>query len=141
MNDLLAQTLNRKQYFDAMHHRFANQDPLAIKKLLIVLGLLAIAMTLAWILYRLQKRQHEPAKPQPVRLFFRAMRQLRLGLLDRCRIWHVAHRLRIEHPTALLISAPLFDQAVTRYCQIQSSLFLNAPTPTQFNAIRHRLFT
>ena len=73
-------------------------------------------------------------------LYLRVQRQLGLSLSDRWRLWRLARAIGIEHPTALLISVSMYDDAVRRYCAGQGWFRSRAPRVSHFTAIRKRLF-
>ena len=69
-------------------------------------------------------------------LYLRLQSKLGLPMLDRWRLWRVACTLNIEHPTALLISEKLYDEAVQRYRRSPGRV----GTAAQLASIRARLF-
>lgn len=116
---LLAQTTMEEKIaiFRQMGSRLQEPDPDTSWKTLVVILLLALTVLLTWVLYSLQRRwQNQIASPQPMRLYLRTLRMLGVPTPDIWRLWLLARRLQIRHPTALLISSALFDKAVADDC-------------------------
>ncbi|MBI4579830.1 MAG: hypothetical protein HY718_09020 [Planctomycetes bacterium] len=131
----LAQTGSwREERLQAMHRQFRDSDPQVYMRLVVavlsIVAIFGIIRLLAWM----QRRRLGAVKPQPLSLYMRVQAQLKLPLLDRWRLWRMAKALRIEHPTAMLISPVLYDEAVQRYGQGR------AGTQARLANIRLRLF-
>lgn len=143
MMSLLAQftTLNKKEAFQQFSRQFQETDPLLGVKTLVVLALLVIAGILVYVLMRLQRRgDSEQAKSRPMRLFVGSLVRMKMPLLDIVRLWRLVRRLRIAHPTALLISAVLYDDAVRRYCTDGRGRLLRRRSHGRLLAVRAALF-
>lgn len=112
----------------------------------VLLRIVLFLMSLACIFFfiymvsQIDRRRREPGKPQPMALFFHVLSELDLPFLDRWRLWRVVKSLAIEHPTALLISEKLYDQAVDHYCKNSHWLFNRRSARQRFACIRKRLF-
>jgi len=137
---LAVETLDRQATLRAMRDRFNQPDPDAGRKLVLVLGMLACLLALVWLVHRFQQRRARVATLQPMGLYLRVQSKLGLSLLDRWRLWQLAQVLRIEHPTALLISARMYDEVVKEYCGGQGWLGSRARFATHFTSLRHQLF-
>lgn len=140
---LLAQftTLNKKEAFQQFSRQFQETDPLLWVKTVAVLVLLTIAVILVCVLVRLQRRgDTEQGKPRPMRLFLSSLIRMKVPLLDIVQLWCLTRRLRIAHPTALLISAVLFDDAVNRYCTDSHGRILRRRSHGRLSAMRATLF-
>jgi len=137
---ILAQnTLTARQMLDRMGSPFREPDPDLWWKIPLVLGLLAVALLLVWVLAYLERRRAEnDHSPQPMHLFLEALAVMRLGWVDRWVMWRLARGLRLPHPAALLIASSYFDQAVTQYCRDRT--FHGDALRRRFAAIRRRLF-
>lgn len=132
--------LDKTRMFQEMHLRFVKPEAGISWKVPLVLGLLLVALILAMVLARMERRRvltyH---KPKPMRLYLRCLRGLQIGWWDIWHMWRLARRLQVDHPTALLISAPLYDNAVERYCQ-EGNPFMVAITRGRFVRLRRGLF-
>jgi len=142
MIQLLAQTAARlpQQSLKGLQDRFAQPDPMAPTRIVMVLCLLAFGVLLVWLLGCLQERRQQPAKPQPMRLYLRLQRKLRLPLRDIFYLWYLAYTTKIENPTAILISSGFYDDAVARFNKTGSIFSSGSGTTSPFNTIRKRLF-
>ncbi len=123
-----------------MQDRFTRTDPGAWWNLMLVLALLGCLLGVAYLLNRCQQRRAGREGIQPMGLFLRVQRQLGLSLRDRWRLWRLAGVLNIEHPTALLISARLYDETVKHYCAGRGWFKVSVRTVHHFASIRRRLF-
>ena len=137
----LAQSVpSRREQLQPVSGLFDQDASGAVNSLLTVFSLLAALVGILWLLHRLQQRRLKPAAPKPMALYRRTLRKLRLPIADRWRLRRLAHAVRIEQPTALLIAAPLYDAAVKRYCAGSGLLASLAGAAPAFAAIRRRLF-
>ena len=141
MIHILAQTARLpEQQFKHLQDRFSESDPTVPIRIVIVICLLVIAVFLVWLLAHLQQRRQLPSRPQPMRMYLRLQRKLRLPLVDTIRMWHLATVVEVEHPTVLLISPTLFDDAAERFCKTSGFLGSRADAAGALAAIRKRLF-
>lgn len=116
---LLAQTTMEEKIaiFRQMGSRLQQPDPNTFWKTMVVVVLLVLAVLLTWLLFNLQRRwQNQIASPQPMRLYVRTLLMLGIPAPDIWRLWLLARRMRVRHPTALLVSSALFDKAVADDC-------------------------
>jgi hypothetical protein len=109
-------------------------------KVILIIALVACVIVLAQLLSRLQQLKSRPRRPHPMALFRRVQNKLGLSPADRWCLWWLARVLNIENPTALLISARLYDQAVYRYCTSRGWICNRARAAPRFAAIRQRVF-
>lgn len=123
-----------------MQERFSKADPEAVTQMLAVLVMLAGVFGLVYVLLRIQRRKSRPRQAQPMSLYLRTQRKLGLSLADCWWLWRLAATLRIAHPTALLISFRMFDEAVQEYCRGHGWLGDRTMAAPRFSAIRQRLF-
>ena len=137
---LAEQAVLRRQVLDAWHEQFAKPDPTMPRQMLVVAVLMTMAILLVWLLDRWQRRRAQPARQQPVLLYFRVLRTLRLPWIDRWRLWKLAQVLRVDHPAALLISPALYDEAVRRFCATTGLIGARAHAAPALATIRERLF-
>ena len=139
---LAEQTMQDKiAIFRQMGSRFEETDPNLHWKIPVVILLFMLAILLAWILYALQsRRQGTDQSPRPLRLYFRAMRELGIAGPDIWQLWRLAKRLHLKHPTALLISPQYFDQAATTDCCDKSGRIVSRSRHQRLMAIRAVIF-
>lgn len=107
---------------------------------MLILAILGCLLASLFLLTRWQQRRGQSPGLQPLVLYRRVLRKLGLPLADRWRLWWLARVLRVSHPTALLISAPLYDEAVQRYCASTGWLGHRQRAAPRLVAIRRRLF-
>jgi hypothetical protein len=135
---MLAQTSSQGRGLDAAHEWFGRSDPTVLKQIVAVLGLIALGILIAWLVSQLQLHLKAPrTRSRPMRLFLRMQSRLGLPMLDRWRLWRLARTMDLRHPTALLISSALFDEAVTKY---RSSPARRRVSAASFTVLRSRLF-
>src|SRR6188474_1060591 len=79
------------------HEWFSRSDPTIFISVVSLLGLIALALLIASLWQRIQDWQLEPAQRQPMALFRRLQRQLKVPLLERWRLWLLARRLNLPH--------------------------------------------
>jgi hypothetical protein len=96
------------------HRWFSRSDPTIMITVVTVIGLICLGMLIAAMWQRIREWRMEPARRQPMALFRRLQRQLGLRWMDRWRLWRLARRLQLPHPSALLISELYFDQCVEK---------------------------
>jgi len=137
---LMQTVLKRSERLQSMRHGFTQSEPGMWWNIMLVMIMISASLSLIWLLHRIQRRRSEPAKPQPMGLYIRVLGNLKLPLLDRWWLWRLAKALNIAHPTALLISEHLYDQAVRQYCQNKSSSRGASGAKSRFAAIRSSLF-
>lgn len=137
---MLAQALGRKEQLRAMQQRFSEPDPSAGWHFLFIIILVIWLVALAWIINRWQQRRKTPAMLQPMALFGTVLRKLGLSFLERWRLRQVARAASLEHPTALLISPQVYDEAVQTYFSGQGWLGSRSGEAEPLRAIRRRLF-
>ncbi len=83
-----------------------------------VLAILALAALLL-IVHRLQEqRGRKPPPNDPKRLFHKVLRELGLNVMERELLRQMASDLRLEHPTASLLSPALFDRHVRQWREL-----------------------
>jgi hypothetical protein len=141
---LLAQTTMEEKIaiFRQMGSRLQEPDPSTSWKVLVVALLLILTALLTWVLYNLQRRwQNQFASPQPMRLYLRTLRILGVPTPDICRLWLLARRMQIRHPTALLISSAFFDKAVTDDCCDDHGQVIRPARRQRLMTIRAMLFS
>lgn len=140
---LLAQVerpITKDDWYQSIHHRFLFGEPDAYKGIFTSLLVIALIIGLSYILYRWQKRRQQPAPAQPMGLYRRVLAKLGLSFFERWLLRRLAKAYAIEHPTALLISARLYDRAVEQYCARAGFLLAHIGKATTFAMIRRRLF-
>jgi hypothetical protein len=135
---LLAQTARRESLTHAQEW-FTRDNPLIIKQIAGVFIVVGMVILLVWLLTKWQSRL-QARGCNPMRLYLKMQARLGLSWSDRWRLWRLARRLKLEHPTAVLISAPLFDEAVSRYRQEGGRAANNSATVKALAAVRARLF-
>ena len=82
---------------------------------LIVLLLLALVVAIAYLLTRAQRpASTDSVRADPQRLFADLMRELGLTHPQRRFLTSVARARKLDHPSAILLSSALFEQAVYR---------------------------
>jgi len=140
---LLAQTTMEEKIaiFRQMGSRLQQPDPNTFWKTMVVVVLLVLAVLLTWLLFNLQRRwQNQIASPQPMRLYVRTLLMLGIPAPDIWRLWLLAKRLQIHHPTALAISSVLFDKAVADDCCDDHGQVIHPARRQRLLAIRAALF-
>lgn len=137
MIEILAQVADaRSDRLRFMQEHFKEPDPQApVSMLVAILAVLAVFVVMK-LLQRLQNRRQDEASVRPMALYLRVQSRMGLPLIDRWRLWRLAKATDVANPTALLISASLFDQAVQKYTGGRPGSSRGAP----LTAIRHRLF-
>ncbi|MBP7933751.1 MAG: hypothetical protein KA354_03800 [Phycisphaerae bacterium] len=135
-------TLNKKEAFQQFSRQFQETDPQVWVKTVTVLALLAVAVILVHILMRLQRRRNsEQRKSRPMTLFLGSLVRMKIPVWDIVQLWRLARELRITHPVALLISAAMFDDAVSRYCQHARGRVRRRRSHNRLMAMREVLFS
>lgn len=119
------------------HKWFNTPDPTILITVFSLLGLIALALLIAAIWQRIRDWKLEPAQRQPMALFRRLQKQLKVPRLQRWRLWFLARRLNLPHPAALLISELYFDECVDKLAATRG----NQPAVrSRFHHLRVRLF-
>ncbi len=126
---------SRADRLRALQTRFKEPDPRVYISILVGVAAVAGIFLMVKLLARWEKRAGESGQPQPWRLFRRVQVQLGLRWFDRFCLWRVARALRLEQPTALLISPLYYDRAVERFLTGRSGARRG-----QLNRIRSRLY-
>lgn len=142
-SNLLAQPdgrIDREQWYESAHRRFVFGEPELIEGVITAVLAISLLLLVAWLLYHWQRRRQNPAPAQPLSLYRRVLGKLGLSLPERWLLRRLAKASGIEHPTALLISARLYDRAVQRYCAGSDLFFARAGKAATFAMIRRRLF-
>jgi hypothetical protein len=111
---LLAQTARRDSLIHAQEY-FTRENPVILKQIATVVMVVGVVILLVWVLAKWQSRPRGGCSP--MRLYLRMQGRLGLPWSYRWRLWRLARLLKLEHPTAVLISPVLFDEAVARYRQ------------------------
>ncbi len=139
---LAQQTMEEKiAILRQMGSRFEAPDPGIWWKIPVVLCLFAATLFLVWMLYKLQRRRQErEVTPQPRRLFLRAMREIGLPAPDAWQLWRLAKRVRLPHPTAMLVSARYFDRIVDQDCRDPKGALIHPVRRRRLMAIRPAIF-
>lgn len=138
---LLAQAIDRDDYLRSMKHRFSVPNPHVWHEILLAVGILAGLVGMLWIVWRWQRWRSGHGEMGPVDLYRHVLTRLDLPVGDLWRLWRLARVVRLPHPTAVLINATLFDEAVAQYCAGHGWLGPRSRAATQFATIRKRLFT
>ena len=73
-------------------------------------------------------------------LLFKAQGKLGLGLIGRFRLWQLVRVQKIPHPTSLLISPQLYDQAAEAYCGSRGWFGARTRAESGFAALREEIF-
>lgn len=142
-NNLLAQQeyrINAAEWYESMHRRFLQGEPDMMEGIVTAVLSIGLLALVTWLLYRWQSRRQQPPPIQPMSLFKRVLSRLDLSVPERWLLRRLARASGIPHPTALLISARLYDSAVERYCAAGEMAFARAGKAATFAAIRRRLF-
>ena len=110
----LAELLMRRNLSHAQRW-FSRSDPTILHQIALVLMLLGLGLFAGWVFLQVQRRRAAPVQDNPAALFSHMQRKLGLSMLERWQLWRLAKGVKLRHPTALLISPPLFDEAVQKY--------------------------
>lgn len=139
---LAQQSVDRKLHLvRQMGSRFEQPDPDLYWKIPVVILLFAATGLLLWVLYQLQRRRQEKeVSPRPMRLFVRTMRMLGVSVPDIWQLWRLARRLKLRHPTALLISPLYFDHVVNKDCSHAQGQSVRPDRHRRLMAVRTTLF-
>jgi hypothetical protein len=130
----------KEEWYQSAHERFVSGEPEMMKGILTSVMVIVLIVGSAWLLYRWQRRGQRPTPAQPMALYRRVVNKLGFSLVDRWLLWRLARDCAIDHPTALLLSARLYDGAVERYCAGNGLFFARAGKAITFASIRRRLF-
>ena len=137
---LAQESFSRVEYLRSLERRFSQSEPDIGVKILVIVAVFVGTVLLFALLNRLQKRKSDPNIERPFRLFLKTMKCLRIPWRDRWRLWRVARALRLEHPTALLISPQAYDAALRDLAR-KPGLFGARPATRQALAdLRLRIF-
>ena len=81
--------------------------------LLVCLGL--VLLVAYWLSKRVAPPEHRPTVDDPQALFVTMLEKLELSAEQVSWLKRVAKDLHMQHPTVLLISAPMFDECVAKW--------------------------
>ena len=137
---LAQQIAPRADRLRGMQSRFSDADPNVPWHVFLAIIMLVALVGLVWMGYRIQRRRGESNELSPMGLFRKVQAGLGMPIWDRLRLWHAAHVLQIQHPTALLISAGQFDKATQHYLRGPGAIRTRTGAAQQLAAIRERLF-
>jgi len=133
------QSMDSNRMFHEMSSRFKQGDPGVWWKIPAVLSMLAIAILLVLVLLYLEKRRRKQrTRPRPLMLFCHSLRTIGFSWMDIWRLWRLARALGIGQPTAMLISAEIFDGAMKEYCGTREGR--GSRCQNQLVAIRRQIF-
>lgn len=121
---LLAQTNPFGDLFKELGSAFRAEGaswPALIYALRTIILILIVAVPLFLFVRGLVRRFDPTAGPS--NLFNAAMRVCRLSLMDRLLLGWLARRMRVEHPTSLLLARPLYRQTVAEACRKMNPLW------------------
>ena len=141
MPPYLAEGINRSYYLRSLHQHFSPPNPNLWIEILPGAVLIASLLVAAWLAWRWQRWRGEQGEMSPAALYRYTLARLHLSAGDVWWLWRLAKTVRIPHPTALLISPELYDEAVKRFCESSGLLGSRKRAESQFTAIRARLFT
>lgn len=136
----LAQQIDPKVYLRSMHQQFANPNPHLWWEILLGVTLVAgvfILVMLSGVWERWRSHRGEMA---PLGLYHRILAGIGLPYSDRFRLWRMAKATRVPHPTALLLSAELYDETVKKYCASRGLMGSRIRSAPAFATIRRHLF-
>lgn len=138
---LLTEGIDRAHYLRSMHQHFSTTRANLWHEILLGLALVMGLLVIAWVAWRWQLWRGEQDEMSPAALFRYTLARLRLPPGDAWRLWRLAKTVKLPHPTAMLISPELYDEAVSRYCAGSGLLGSRKYAAPQFAAIRERLFS
>lgn len=137
---ILAQTIDRQLYLRSMHKQFSTADPNLWREILLGVTIVGGVIALAWAVWFWQRWRRERGEIKPLTLYRHVLARIGLSAGEGWRLRRLAKAIRLPHPTALLISVELYDEAVQRYCAGKGWLGSRKSAAAQFAAIRTRLF-
>ncbi len=105
----------REHQLRSMRMRFQETDPYVYYRVAVAVLAIAAIFVLVKLMAYWQDRRFEAGRSQPFALFRRVQTKLGLSFFERWTLWRLAKTLKVEHPSALLISPVLYDRAVSEY--------------------------
>jgi hypothetical protein len=141
MMGILAQTIDRQFYLRSMHQQFSRSDPHIWQEILLGLAIVGGIVALAWVAWYVQSWSGQKTQAGPMSLYRNVLGRMDLPPGDLWRLWRLAKVVHMPHPTAVLISAELYDEAVKEYGTTTGWLGSRRSAAAQFAGIRARLFT
>lgn len=138
---ILAQTASREDYLRSMRTQFSQPKTDIWWQVLLGIGLIGGLIVLVWLIGAWQRRTRRAGEMAPLKLYRRVLKGIGLSISDSWRMWRLAKTARITHPSALLLSSELFDEAVASFCSGSGWFGGRSRQAPAFAAIRKQLFS